>query len=45
MHTKYWWKSKGKDNLTDKGVNGRIILKLVLEEYDVNCIDVLLQTT
>jgi hypothetical protein len=42
MHTTYLCKSKRKDHLTDPGVNGRIILKLVLEEYDVNCIDTLL---
>ena len=44
LHTTYWWKSKGKDHLTDPGVDGRIILKLVLEKYDVNCIDNLLYT-
>ena len=42
MHTTYCWKSDGKDNLTYPGVAGRIILKLVLKKYDVNCIDTLL---
>ena len=42
MHTTYWWKSKGKDDLTDPGEDGRIIVKLVLKKYDVNCIDTLL---
>jgi len=42
MHTTYWCKPKGKDHMTDPGVDGRIILKLVLEEYDVNCIDTVL---
>lgn len=40
MHTAYRCKSKGKDHMTDPDLDGKIILKLVLEEYDVNCIDI-----
>jgi len=41
MHTTIWCKSKRQDHTADPGVDGRIILKLIQEKYDVNRIDML----
>ena len=42
VHTGFWWGNLGEwDHLEDRGVDGRIILKWILEKWDgaVECID------
>jgi hypothetical protein len=34
MYTSFWWGNAQKDDWGDLGIDGKVIIKLILSEYD-----------